>query len=83
MNKVSLSLLIFFACGIHINQAMASRKSSFAAPKTTKCYTKKTPYAGMGQKSSVNGMIKAKGVSGHFKRTSKGHAFVNPYVRSK
>jgi hypothetical protein len=83
MNKVSLSLLIFFACGIHINQATASRKSSFTVHKASKPYTKKAPYAGLGKKSSANGLIKAKGVSGHFKKTSKGYTFVNPYAKSK
>jgi len=63
---------------------MLDAKSSFHCKSYSKSsYTKKAPYAGMGKRSSANGMIKAKGVSGHVKHTSKGYTYVNPYAKSK
>ncbi len=56
------------------------KKCSFGSSKT---YSKKSPYAGLGKKSSSNGLIKTRRVSGHGKRTSKGYTYVNPYARSK
>ena len=56
-----------------------SHRSSFPA---TKSYVKKAPYAGFGQRSTVNGQIKARGVSGYFK-PSNGYKYVNSYARSK
>lgn len=46
-----------------------------------KSYTPKALYSGLGKKSSVNGRIKAKPVSGYFK-PSNGYKFVNSYARS-
>ena len=48
-----------------------------------KSYLRKSPYAGLGKKSRVNGLIKTKSISGHGKRTNKGYRYVNPYARSK
>ena len=78
MKKIS-----FFAFMVNTAEIYAVRKASFAAHKAPRVYTKKAPYAGMSKKSSSNGLIKTKGVSGHGKRTSKGYTYVNPYARSK
>ncbi len=57
--------------------------SKVRAQRTTCAYVKKTPYQGFGKRSRVNNRIKTKSTSGHFKRTSKGVTFVNPYARSR
>lgn len=52
--------------------------------KVNNCtYTKKRPYQGFGKRSVVNNKIKTKSTRGHFKKTSKGVTFVNPYARSR
>lgn len=47
-----------------------------------KSYKPKAPYAGLGKRSSVNGMPKTRIIHGYFK-PSNGYKFVNPYARSK
>jgi hypothetical protein len=83
MKKMLLNSLSFIVCTVYAIEIYAAKKVSFAAPKGSKVYTKQAPYAGMSKKSSSNGLIKTKGVSGHMKRTSKGCTYVNPYARSK
>ncbi len=52
--------------------------------KSSKKYQPKKMYSGLGKKSKVNGLIKAKGTSGHWKGNPlKGYKFVNSYSRSK
>jgi len=43
----------------------------------------KAPYADFGKPSKVNTLPRVKPVRGHFKSTSKGFKYVNPYYRSK
>lgn len=51
---------------------------------TPKKYVKKTMYEGLGKKSKANGLIKAKGISGHWKgNPAKGYKFVSAYSKSK
>jgi len=49
--------------------------------KSSYRYTKKTPYAGFGKKSSNTGRIKTKSTKGHFKK-GLGYKFVHSYSRS-
>ena len=83
MKRILLSLLSLVVCVLCMPEVSASRRNSFATPKTPKSYVKKAPCAGMGQKSSANGLYKTKRVSGHTKQTSKGYTYVNSYARSK
>lgn len=91
MRALLLIAFVLFGCTISIGKPIRSIKSSNKPNKPIKSikqnrakpYVKKAPYAGLGKKSSANGLIKAKGVSGHFKKTTKGHTFVNPYAKSK
>lgn len=68
------SLLLATAC-IVLTSQLDGRRS--------KGYTKKSMYSGYGKPSKVNGKIKTKSTSGHFKKTSKGHTYVFSYSRSK
>jgi hypothetical protein len=77
------SILITFFLVVPAD-VLAYKKASCSFPKsTTKSYTKKTPCAGLGKRSKVNGLPKTKIVGGHVKKTSKGYTHVNPYARSK
>lgn len=72
----------------YIKAPKASSKSSYykssSRPKySSKGYRKKGPYEGLGKKSERTGQIKTKPVRGHFKKTSKGYTYVNPYAKSK
>lgn len=65
-----------------------ARKSYTAKPYSPKncnrtVCPKKAPYAGYGKLSQVNGLPKTKTISGHVKKTTQGHTYVNPYARSK
>lgn len=91
MRALLLVAFVLFGCTISTGKPIRSIKpinkpiklSKPIKHNRAKPYVKKTPYAGLGKKSSANGLIKAKGVSGHFKKTSTGHTFVNPYAKSK
>lgn len=72
MKKIS-SLMMTFALAL----------SLMAFSSNLEAYTKKAPYQGYGKPSKVNGLPKFKTTSGHFKKTSKGYTYVNPYARSK
>jgi hypothetical protein len=75
---------IFFGCLFFVALAQAKKCTLGSNKKSfTKTYVKKTPYAGLGKRSSVNGLSKYKPVSGHGKRTSRGYTYVNSYARSK
>ncbi len=76
--KRFLMVLCDLVCTVSILDA---RRSYFG--RYSRRYTKKSPYAGMGQKSKANGLLKTKGISGHAKKTRRGYTYVNPYVRSK
>jgi hypothetical protein len=76
--KRFVSSIFFVIAFISIIEIHAIRKPS---SKVSKGYTKKAPYAGFGQKSSINNKIKTKSTRGYFKPTS-GYKFVNPYARS-
>ncbi len=77
--KKFLLVLCALICTVSILDA---RRFSYG--RSSRSYTKKTAYAGMGKTSKVNGLIKTKGISGHGKRTrSRGYTYVAPYVRSK
>ncbi len=73
---IFLSALLFL---VNFNEVYGARTRRFGSTKT---YVKKAPYAGYGQKSTVNGKIKTKRASGYFK-PSNGYKFVNPYAKSK
>jgi len=65
-------------------QAAPRKNAAYSSPRASKkSYTKKAPYEGYGEKSSVNGRPKTKTVRGHGKRTSKGYTYVNPYAKSQ
>lgn len=48
----------------------------------TKKYVKKPAYSNFGAKSKKSGQYRIKSTSGHYKRTSKGYTYVNPYYKS-
>jgi len=73
-----LTSCLFITSNIKSKSYRRSFKSS-----TKKSYTPKTPYAGFGKRSKVNGMIKTKPISGHGKRTNRGYRYVNSYSRSR
>lgn len=75
-----LSLCSLLALGCLFGQKLYAKRISFGS---TKSYTKKAPYAGLGKTSKVNRLPKTKTISGHGKRTCKGYTYVNPYARSK
>jgi len=76
------SFLLLASCLLFV-MCIEPKGYSLSYPSSTKTYTKKAPYAGYGKQSKVNGMIKTKPVSGHYKKSSKGYTYVNPYARSK
>tara|TARA_Y100000588_G_scaffold89863_1_gene96453 strand:+ start:1013 stop:1252 length:240 start_codon:yes stop_codon:yes gene_type:complete len=79
MNKWMVILIISFVFLGEIQTK--STKSKIVKSKT---YKKKPMYDGLGKKSKTNGLIKAKGISGHWKgNPAKGYKFVNAYSRSK
>lgn len=82
MPKKLLGLLIL-VCSVHVNATKKSTAPCRSSKKLTKrIYSPKSPHSGFGKKSSVNGKIKTKSVSGHFK-PSNGYKFVNPYSRTR
>ncbi len=75
INRKIMSLFMVFT----LSQQVESKSK-----KVSKVYTQKKMYDGLGKKSKVNGLIKAKGVSGHWKgNPAKGYKFVHSYSRSK
>ena len=63
--------------------AFSKKISLVGVSKKTKSYIKKPLYAGLGKKSSVNGLYKTKSISGYWKKSGKSYSYVNSYSRSK
>lgn len=56
---------------------------SFMTAVSINIYPKKEAMSGFFKRSSVNGLTKVNPTSGHYRHTSKGYTYVNPYARSR
>ena len=82
MKKYIQALLYTFFVTITSTAFTYKECGTYSRKSYSRSYVKKSPYAGLGKRSSVNGRIKIKSTRGYFK-PSCGYKYVNPYARSK
>jgi hypothetical protein len=74
------SKLITVIC-LTFTSSLFPKKSGYFSYRSSKVYTPKAPYSGIGKISATTGRYKVKSTRGYFKK-SNGYKYVNSYARS-